>query len=472
VNRSVHPCRQSFRLVSLRGVAALATAAFLILVGMTGLRVAPAAAAARPNILLVNLDDARFDMWQNMPKTTAWLSSGVTYSNFRTAIPSCCPSRASMFSGRYPHNDGVRTQSGAPNLDMQHTLMSYLHGVGYKTAMSGKFLISWPHSTAPPGFDKHTIIGGGYYNYNAWVDGAFRTVAQYSTTFLGQQLRGYLHGFESSDATPWFGYLAPQAPHVNGGWKSLPIPETKYATAPAGPCAQPGEADRRDKPPYVSWVTPDPTYQEADCEAQIRTEMSVDDEIDLTLKQLQADGELANTMIIVTSDNGYFWGEHGWIEKWLPYEPAVRLPLKIRWDGHLTARTDTRLASMVDILPTILETTGITPAVTIDGRSLFRTDNLRYNVYSEYFNDADNGSTIPTWASLTNSDRKYVEDYIVDSAGKTTTFKEYYNLRTDPGELVNLLKDGNAANDPPADELAWLTQRIASVRTCTGQWCP
>ena len=440
---------------------------------MPGTHVTPLAfAAERPNILLINFDDARFDMWQNLPKTNAWLASGVTYSNFRASIPSCCPSRASLFTGRYPHNDGVTLQSSGTNLAGQPTLMSYLKTAGYRTAMAGKFLNSWPKSTPPPGFDKHTVIGGGYYNYSAWVDGVFRTVSQYSTTFLGQQLRGYLRGFESSDATPWLGYLAPQAPHVNGGWKSLPIPETKYATAPAGPCAKPGEQDRSDKPPYVSWVKPDPAYQETDCEAQIRTEMSVDDEIDLTMRQLQADGELSNTMVMVTSDNGYFWGEHGWIEKWLPYEPAVRVPLKVRWDGHLMARTDTRLASMVDIVPTVLEVIGVTPTVTVDGRSLFRTDNLRYNIYSEYFNDPENGSTIPSWASLTDMGRKYIESYIPNSSGGVTTFKEYYNLTNDPGELVNVLRDGNSANDPSSADLTWLTQRLASVRTCKGTGCP
>jgi N-acetylglucosamine-6-sulfatase len=454
-------------------VAAGAAAAVLVLTGVPGLHSTPSATAAeRPNLLLINLDDARFDAWQYLPKTTAWMASGVTFANTRAAIPSCCPSRASLFTGRYPHNDGVKLQSGGANLTGQPTLMSYLESAGYRTAMAGKFLISWPRTSPPPGFDRHTVIWGGYYDYSAAIDSASRTVSEYSTTFLAKQLRGYLHGFESADATPWFGYLAPQAPHVNGGWKSLAVPETKYAAAAVGPCAKPGEPDRSDKPPYVSWVKPDPAYDQAVCESQIRTLMTVDDEIDLTLRQLQADGELSSTIVMVTSDNGYFWGEHDWKDKFLPYEPSVRIPLKIRWDGHLTVRTDTRLASVVDILPTMLETTGSTPSAVIDGRSLFRTDNLRSNVYSEYFTDPDNGSTVPTWASLTNATRKYIETYIVDSSGRITTFKEYYNLVNDPGELVNLLKDGNLANDPSADELTWLTQRLTTVRACKGTGCP
>jgi N-acetylglucosamine-6-sulfatase len=261
--------------------------------------------------------------------------------------------------------------------------------------------------------------------------------------------------------------------HVVGGWKTLAVPENKYATSPVGACAKPGEADRSDKPPYVSWVKPDPAYDQALCESQIRTLRTVDDEIDLTMRQLQADGELSNTLVIVTSDNGYFWGEHDWKGKFLPYEPSVRVPLRLRWDGHFAVGTDTRLASVVDIMPTILEATGVTPTKTADGRSLLRQDNLRSDVYSEYFQDAANGSNIPTWSSLTNSERKYVETYVVDPAtGTTRTYKEYYDLRRDPGELVNLLGDRDPATDPPANELTSLTQRLAAARTCTGAVCP
>jgi N-acetylglucosamine-6-sulfatase len=448
-------------------------AALVLAATIHGIVVAPRPSAAeRPNILLINLDDARFDALQYMPKTAGWMAPGVHFTNARVAIPSCCPSRATMFTGRYAHGNGVTRQSEASRLDTERTLMRYLQSAGYSTAMAGKFLVSWPRSTPPPGFNRHTVIWGGYYNYEARVQGVSRQVSEYSTIFLGKQLRGYLRGFEASDATPWFGYLATQAPHISGGWKTLPVPETKYASAPVPNCAKPGEADRSDKPTYVTWVKADPAYNQQLCAAQIRTLMTVDDEIDLTLRQLQTDGELANTMVIFTSDNGYFWGEHGWTAKFLPYEPAVRVPLRIRWDGHLTSRTDSRHASVIDILPTITETVGIVPTRALDGRSLLRSDSLRSEVFSEYFNDADNGSTIPTWSSLTSSTRKYVENRVVNSSGQTTIVREYYNLQTDGDELVNLLKDGNPANDPSASELAAWAQRLANARACNGSACP
>jgi arylsulfatase A-like enzyme len=463
--------RTLLRRCTRRSFAGLA-AAVLVLAGVQWTVVASQAVAAeRPNILLINLDDARFDALQYMPKTAGWMAPGVNFSNARVAIPSCCPSRATMFTGRYAHGNGVTRQSEGLQLDTEHTLARYLQSAGYSTAMAGKFLVSWPRSTPPPGFNRHTVIWGGYYNYEARLQGVSRQVSEYSTVFLGEQLRTHLREFEASDSTPWFGYLATQAPHISDGWKTLPVPETKYASSPVGNCAEPSEADRSDKPTYVTWVQADPGYDQQLCAAQIRTLMTVDDEIDLTLRQLQTDGELANTMVIFTSDNGYFWGEHGWTGKFLPYEPAVRVPLRIRWDGHLTSRTDSRLASIIDIFPTITETIGIAPSRALDGRSLLRYNNLRSEIFSEYFNDADNGSTIPTWSSLTSTTRKYVENSIVNSSGQTTLVREYYNLQTDPGELVNLLQDGDSANDPSASELASWAQRLTNARACGGNSC-
>ena len=134
-------------------------------------------------------------------------------------------SGTTLFTGRYSHNNGVRLQGDGLLLDRDFTLANYLDTAGYQTAMAGKFLLSWPDGTAPPNFDKHTIIKGGYTNFNARVEGVSRQAAEYSTTFLGSSLRGYVEGSESNDAAPWFAYFAPQAPHIVGGWKSLAVPE-------------------------------------------------------------------------------------------------------------------------------------------------------------------------------------------------------------------------------------------------------
>jgi N-acetylglucosamine-6-sulfatase len=428
----------------------------------------PAAPPARPNILLVNTDDQRAGTMSAFPKIARWAAGARTYPRFQTGIPSCCPSRAAMFSGRYPHNNGVLRQADAARLDMATTVQASLRGAGYHTAMAGKFLVSWRLRDAPPSFERYTTIGRGYRDYDANVDGRIRRVQQYSTTFLGERLRTYLRGFEADDARPWFAYYAPQAPHPDGdGLRSTAVPDTAYAGAPVPRCVRPNEADRSDKPPYVRTVAYREAEYQAVCASQLRALRSVDDQVDALLRQLAADGELANTLVILTSDNGYQWGEHGWTAKFLPYLPSVRVPLLMRWDGHLAAGTDNRLATVVDLAPTMLAAAGV-PVPRRDGRSLLGPPG-HGDLYSEYFRDPANGNGIPTWAALYDGGRHYVETYGPDGA---RTFREYYDLRSDPGENLNLLGDASTANDPPPAVLAAVAAKLARARAAAGPALP
>ena len=97
------------------------------------------------------------------------------------------------------------------------------------------------------------------------------------------------------------------------------------------------------------------------CQSQLRAIMSADDEFAATMQLLSDRGVLDNTLVIFSSDNGYNWGEHGRWEKFVPYEPSIRVPLWVRWPGHVTAGTNTtRLTSYLDLLPTMLEAAGFT----------------------------------------------------------------------------------------------------------------
>jgi hypothetical protein len=88
---------------------------------------------------------------------------------------------------------------------------------------------------------------------------------------------------------------------------------------------------------------------------------------------------------------------------------------------------------------------------------------------AEYWYDNDANGPTPSWASLSNGVRKYIETY--DTNGNVA-FREYYRLQTDPGELTNVLRDASTANDPPAAELTQLAQQLAAARTCSGALCP
>jgi N-acetylglucosamine-6-sulfatase len=445
--------------------------------------IAPAAEATadRPNIFFYNLDDLRdafpggMDPLDYMPRVSAWMAQGTRYRNSFVVDPSCCPSRSSLMTGRYPHNNGVRRQADGPSFDFAHSMACYLDGAGYATYLSGKFLTSWPATKRPPCFDHSTVIFGGYLDVNARIDGVPQTTKGYSTTYLGRRGRGYVTTALSGSA-PFLLYETPQAPHwvpvtqPDGTSTELAIPAARHATAPVGPCAGTAEADRSDKPAYVRRTNVTRAQAQTACESMLRAIMTADDQFAATMQLLADQGVLDQTLVILSSDNGFLWGEHGRMSKFVPYEPAMRVPLLVRWPGRFSPGTNTtRLVSYVDILPTILEAAGVPVppgAPPLDGESLLHPT-TRTTVFGEHHNDPV-VPAVNTWRMVRTARAKYVENY--DASG-AVIFREYYDLVRDPAENTNLLGDAGTANDPPAATVAALASRLAGFATCSGSAC-
>jgi arylsulfatase A-like enzyme len=451
--------------VALLALGGLAVAAFR---GPGGAAAGPAATdgqPGRPNVLVMVTDDARAETLQVMPKTRAWLADGgVTFTQGFATTPSCCPSRASILSGRYVHNHGVLRQRLGDRLDQRTTVASDLKGGGYHTAMAGKFLNRWPLRTPPPGFDRYALANGGYYDQLWAVDGDLRRVPTYSTTFIGDQALDYLEDFEGDDTRPWFLYLAPFAPH------DPRVPEPRYATASFPALDQVGGArpPLEGAPRYLRERNPVTAAEAAEVRTgQLRTLLSVDDMVDRVLRRLEATGELEDTLIFFLSDNGYGWGEHGRVGKFTPYTESIKVPFLVRWPGRLSAGTvDDRLVATVDIKPTVLAAAGIRPSDgdTVDGRSLL--DSRRERLLAEYWQDQANAPGIRDWAALRTAGWQYIENY--HQPGASGTFREFYDLTRDPGMERNLLADDDPGNDPPAA----LAAELAAARACKGERCP
>jgi len=444
------------RISPLIGAAVVGLLALTATGGPTG--PAPASAAGgKPNILLINTDDQRWDTMRILPKTMKWLKGARNFDRATVSIPSCCPSRASLLTGQFPHNDGVRLQTDGAHIRTGDTLPVLLHKAGYKTAMAGKYLNSWPLDSPPPGFDHYSAMHGGYQGFKTFTDGKLEWVNAYSTTWYAAKLRDWIRGFDSTGSQPWFAYYAPYAPHRPS------TPEPKYAGADVGSCLQAAEADASDKPGWLTWTTYDANAYDEICHKQLRTLLSVDDAVDGLLTDLNARGELTNTIVVYTSDNGFLWGEHGRIEKYVGYLPAVRVPLLMRWDGHVTAGLDHRMAGHVDIAPTLLAAAGVSAKT--DGRSLLGSARTG-PILTEYWLDLKN-SKVPTWAALWDGKTHYLENYGED--GKTT-FRELYRTDTDPGELTNLLHGKVTDADRKLGDA--LRDRLAAARHCAGTGCP
>ncbi len=255
-----------------------------------------------PNVLIVLTDDQRADTLGVMPQVRRLFGGGgIEYANGFVTTPLCCPSRATIMTGRFPHDTGVLGNGDALKLDHDTTVQRYLHDAGYRTGMVGKFLNDWPVGTAPPNFDRWALFSSGYLGGTFDVDGRVRRVNEYSTTFIGDQAVRFLRDFASEPDRPWFLYVATAAPH--DPW----IPEPKYANAPVPPFVKDPamrETDTIDKPQWVRdalHLTDEKI--ELDRAQQLRTLMSVDDMVGRLFRTLRALGQDRDTLAFFLSDN-------------------------------------------------------------------------------------------------------------------------------------------------------------------------
>jgi arylsulfatase A-like enzyme len=424
-------------------------------------------ATSRPNVLLIVTDDQRAG-FSVMPKAREWLKRGGT--NFTRAFvttPLCCPSRTSIFTGRYTHNHHVFSNDGeGGNLVQQSTLQYYLQRAGYETAMYGKYLNRWDISQPPPFFDHFAMnTTSSVYDHGIWnVDGTVKTIAEYNTTYISDNAQRFLN--HAGSKRPWFLYLALAAPHD----PYVAEPKYRHARTPhwkGDPAVL--ETDRSDKPPFVQKQHAGLIYGQKIRRTQFRTLMSVDDMISKLAVTLRNLGEERNTLVIFISDNGLMRGEHGLVGKKVPYEQSIKVPFMARWPGHLEANaTDDRLVANIDIAPTVLQAAGLipNPAYPLDGRSILGTTSNRNRLLMEHFPGKidPSGSTWENWASTRTKTYKYTEYYQPD--GTTVKFREYYDLRRDPWELHNLLGDSHHSNDP--DDVGAISEQLAQDRACIG----
>lgn len=424
----------------------------------------------RPNVLLIITDDQRRAL-EVMEQTRARVRDrGVNFARANATTPICCPARATIFTGLYAHNHGVLHNFATPELDHSITIQRYLHDAGYRTGLFGKFLNLWGSKRPPPNFDEWAVYadqtnGDEYFGSTFNVNGETQVIEEYTTDFLTRMSVDFIESAEENDPQPWFTVVTPNAPHR----PYTPEPDyasTKVTRWNGNPAVL--ESDRSDKPPYVQALKSSLKKGRAIRRDQLRTLMSVDDMVDSLVSTLKERGELANTLIVFMSDNGVLWGEHGLRSKGAPYQAALRVPLVMRWDGHLPrGTTDRRLVTNADIAPTILQAAGLSdaPAHELDGRSLLDTTWKRNRLLHEYWR-APHVDDRPPWASLQT--RAYLYTEIYDDNG-AVTFREYYDLKNDPWELHNLLGDLDPLNDP---DWTSLSSQLAEDRECEGSSCP
>ena len=461
------------------------------------------AVKGRPNVLFFLLDDLRdegiMDVAEVLPKTKQWLQAGgTTFTQAYTTTPLCCPERATIWSGRYGHNHGVFDNHLSATLDRNWIIPRYLHDAGYTTGLVGKYITGWHYNYEPPHFDAYSVFQGDYTDVPFWVknpgDTTYQTeIAPYSTDFVRDKATGLIDAFEGDDDRPWFMQVAPHAPHdikpegsttsscdVNAlfTWPDrhdgIAVPAwnpTPAVTIEGNP------AEKTDKVPFLRDQRYSKECAAANHDGMLRTLLSADEMVDTVMEKLQANGELDNTLVIFTTDNGYSWGERGMTSKGLPYTEHVKAPFLVRWDGVFPAGgTDDRLVGGEDFLPTYLQAAQYSPPAVgypLDGRS-FLPGRPGKAVKLLEFGPLDRPSptgyeghhNIPTWASLRTAEWQYIEYLGTDNT--TVVWQEYYDLTRDPWELDNLL-----VTDPArVPDVSRLSADLRRYRTCAGTTGP
>jgi arylsulfatase A-like enzyme len=432
----------------------------------------PGGGRKRPNVLIFLTDDQRAtETMDVLPGVKKWFKKrGRLFPRSFVTTPLCCPSRASIFTGQYAHNHGIRTNASR-GLDQKSTIQRYLQEAGYRTGIFGKYLNSWDIEDKPPRFRKWAIFDRSQAGYNGgtWnVQGHVRTVDTYGPTFIRRRAKGFLTNTEGRDRKPWFLFLAPPTPHVPT------TVEPKYKDAAVGkrksnPAVR--EKHRGDKPAYVRLKHHTAREGRRVARKQRRALLSFDDMVDGVMQKLVKLGEARNTLAFVLSDNGYLWSEHGMLgsvfSKNNPYTDSIKIPMLMRWPRRIGPHSrDGRFSMNVDLAPTIMDAANLSPdnSRPMDGHSLLDGSWRRRRMFLEYFQSPE--SPVPDWASIRTARYQYVEYY---GPGGTIQFREYYNLNHDRWQLHNLFGDHDPTNDPNG---AKLTARLTPYRSCKGDSCP
>jgi N-acetylglucosamine-6-sulfatase len=449
------------------------------------LALAPAA-AARPNIVVLMTDDQTLDSMAVMPKTRALIGGeGTTFTRSFVNYSLCCPSRSTLYTGQYAHNHGVITNTpplgGFTRLDTTNWLPLWLQAAGYRTMHVGKFLNGYGRDappSVPPGFsDWHGTVDPStysYYDYTVFENGVPRTYpGVYSTDFIATRA-DELIAAAAPAAQPFFMSVAFVAPHSGQPREAddppgiaTPAVAPKYANAFASlPLPTPpsfNEADMSDKPlalqarPAITAVRA-LRMQEA-YQQRLESLLSVDDAVESIVSALRGTGELDNTLILFTSDNGFFAGEHRVATgKVLAYEPSIRLPLLMRGPGVPVGATAGQLVTNADLAPTILDAAEAKPGRVEDGRSLLElVGDPGVEWGRELLLEGGNAQGL-TFTGLRNYRWKYIEH--------TDGEVELYDLERDPYELQSLHPDPAFAGIK-----ARLPARLAILRSCAGRTC-
>jgi N-acetylglucosamine-6-sulfatase len=429
---------------------------------------------AKPNIIFVLVDDLRWDdlgcaghPFSQTPHIDRVAREGVQFLNAFATTPLCSPSRASILTGEYAHTHGIIDNTERSKQSHQlKTFPQELQKAGYETAFIGKWHMG-NDNTPRAGFDRWYCLKGQGSTFDPVVndDGQDVQTHGYVTDLLNEKTVEFIR---QKHSRPYLLYLSHKALHPEtkqaaDGSLSDPnasnfIPAPRHKSLHKGaklPRRQNWSVPPVDKPSLQQKIAglkplgPNTGSSDDAILNRLRMLASVDEGVGEILKALADAGQLDNTLIVVTGDHGYFYGEHGLsVERRLAYEESIRIPIVMRYPPLIKAGSKPEsLTLTIDFAPTFVELAGGAIQSQYQGRSLvplmkgMAPADWRKSILVEYFSD----TVFPRM-------RKMGYHAVRDDLWKYIHYEEQanadelYDLKLDPYELKNLADDPEAAN--------------------------
>ncbi len=408
------------------------------------------ASSEKPNIVFVLTDDMRKDDLRFVPETRRLVGNrGMEFENAFVTFAMCCPSRASILTGLYPHNHRVLTNEaphgGEPGFRPKDasTVATWLDGAGYRTALFGKYFNDYAGTYRPPGWD-------------VWhADEPDAMTAQRAERFIRTS---------AQEPAPFFAYVAPHTPHPPAKpptryadrYPNLRVPRTRDYN----------EKNVSDKPHWIRTLdrlsqkkkdAADKLYRN-----RARSLLAVDDMMERLVTALRETGELNNTYIIFTSDNGFHFAEHRLQppRKSTAYEPDIRIPLLVRGPGIAAGTHRSQMVINNDLGVTMADLAGARPTRKVDGRSFVPILHGYSPAWrSAFLVENPTGRVVPAFRTIRKSDGKKMTQFY------NRDVREIYRLSEDPRELKNV------QTTVPEGVRQRLQHRLNALKDCSGFSC-
>lgn len=447
----------------------------------------------RPNIIFIMADDharqaisAYGESNIQTPNIDRIAEEGLIFNNCFCTNAICAPSRATILTGKFNHVNGQIDNRQTFNGEQQ-TFPKLLQAAGYNTAIIGK----WHLKSEPQGFDYWNILPGQghYYNPDLIEMGKKKRVPGYVTDIITDISLSWINTLDKSK--PFCLMLHHKAPHrswmprldhinmfdtvdfripdnlhddytgrsnaareqemtvANHLWPVYDLKKSKFGNKEESPEAFKWENFRRmDSLQYAEWAkayskrkspydtnTTEWNYRRYQ-EDYLGTIAAVDENVGRILDYLDQSGLAGNTIIIYTSDQGFFLGEHGWYDKRFMYEEALGMPFLVRYPGKLmSGQTKNQLIQNVDFAPTFLEYAGLIPPEDMQGKSFKKVlegdEKIKDEIYYHYYEYPAVHQVKRHYGIRTDRYKLIHFYYDIDEW-------EFYDLEEDPHEMNNL----------------------------------